>query len=123
MIEPLENLPAGVIGFRATGTVEPADYDNVLEPAIESARAGGGKVNMVYVIGEDFDRYSLGALWKDAKLGASSPRSWNRLALVTDHDWLGQAVSIMGFLIPGDVKVFELSEQDGAIKWAAGSGD
>ncbi len=117
MIEPLENLPTGVIGFRAVGTVEPDDYKNVLDPAIDAA---GEHVRLVYLIGDDFDRYSLGALWQDAKLGGGhSLKTWERVALVTDHDWIGHSVSLFAPLMPGKVKVFPLAQRDEAIGWTA----
>lgn len=118
MIEPLENLPEGVIGFRAVGTVEPDDYRNVLDPAIDAA-AGDG-VRLVYVLGDDFDRYSLGALWQDAKLGSTrSPKTWERVAFVTNHDWIGHAANVFAPLMPGEFKVFPLEQTDEAIGWAA----
>jgi hypothetical protein len=117
MIEPLENLPDGVIGFKAVGTVEPDDYRNVLDPAIEAA---GGDLRLVFVVGDDFDRYSLGAIWQDTKLGAShSPKYWKRVAMVTNHDWLAHAVSLFSSLLPGEAKVFAVDQQDAAIAWAA----
>ena len=39
MIEILEDLPAGVIGFRAVGAVAASDYETVLDPAIDAAVA------------------------------------------------------------------------------------
>lgn len=122
MIEPLENLPDGVIGFRAVGTIEPDDYKDVLDPAIDAATQGGEKVRLVYVIGDDFDRYTVGALWQDSKLGAGhNIRSWERVAFVTNHDWLGHAAALFAPVIPGEIKVFPLEEQDAAVAWAGGS--
>ena len=117
MLEPIGGLPSGTIGFRAIGTVEPGDYKNVLDPAIEEAIHQHGKVNLLYVLGPDFDRYSAGAIWQDAKLAGKSPRTWGRLAFVTDHEWLGHAVSFASFLIPGEAKVFPLGDEAAAISW------
>ena len=41
MIEPLEGLPSGVIGFEAIGEVEASDYTGVLAPAVEAAAIPG----------------------------------------------------------------------------------
>ena len=41
MLEPLADLPPGVIGFEAVGEVEGSDYTGVLVPAIEAAAALG----------------------------------------------------------------------------------
>ena len=43
MVEPIEGAPAGVLAFRAVGTVEAADYENVLRPAVEAAIGEHGK--------------------------------------------------------------------------------
>ncbi len=120
MIELIENMPAGTVGFRAVGTVEPDDYKNVLDPAVDELLQQHDKINMVYVIGDDYDRYSVGAIWQDAKFGARNPHVWGRVAMVTDHDWLRHAMAIFGPITPGDCKVFPLSEQAAAIDWVGG---
>lgn len=120
MIQPLEDLPPGVIGFRAVGVVEPGDYETTLDPAVERLLTMQDKINLVYVIGDDFDRYSVGALWQDTKLGMRPPKQWGRIALVTDHDWLHHAVSIFSPITPGDVQTFPLGELEFATAWAAG---
>jgi hypothetical protein len=119
VIEPLADMPEGTLGFRAVGRVEPDDYTEVLDPAIDAVMAAHERVDLVYVIGEDFDRYSLGALWQDARLGARPVRSWGRIALVTDHDWLGHAIRVVGFALPGEVEVFPLARQQDAVDWAS----
>lgn len=120
MIEPLENLPEGVIGFRAIGVIEPDDYKNVLDPAIETATAGGDPVRLVIVIGDDFDRYSLGAMWQDTKLGTThSLKTWGRVAFVSNHDWIVHATKIFAPIMPGEVKTFDVEQVDEAAVWAA----
>lgn len=118
MIEPLKDLPENVLGFRAVGTVEPEDYTQVLDPAIEAALAKHGKVNFVYVLGPEYDHYSLGAMWQDAKLGIRPLRDWGRLALVTDHSAYKHAVTLFHFLIPAELRVFSLEQLDEAVAWA-----
>ena len=58
MIEPLEGLPAGVIGFRAVGTIEASDYRDVLDPAIDAAVAEHERIDLVFVMGDEFDHYA-----------------------------------------------------------------
>lgn len=119
MLEQLDGMPEGTLGYRAVGVVEPDDYKNVLDPAIEAVLAGNEKINLLYEIGDDFDRYSLGAMWQDAKLAATPRRSWGRIAFVTDHDWMGHAISLLSFLAPGEIKAFPLSEIEAAKTWLA----
>jgi hypothetical protein len=122
MIEQLENMPAGVIGLRAAGKVTAEDYKEVLAPAIESALADGGKVRLVYELGPDYEGFEAGGVWQDLRMGASHFNSFERLALVTDVDWIRHAANTFGFLMPGEIKVFPLAERGGAAAWAAGTG-
>jgi hypothetical protein len=41
MIRPLNELPAGVIGFEVAGKIEPEDYRDVVLPAVERAAQSG----------------------------------------------------------------------------------
>jgi hypothetical protein len=123
MIERLEGMPEGVLGFRAVGVVSAEDYRDVLDPAIDAALAVQEKVHLVVVMGPDFDRMSLGAMWQDAMLAGRPWSSWGRAALVTDHDVLAGVARAFGGLVPGDFKVFRLADQDDAVAWVAeGSG-
>lgn len=120
MIEPLSDLPAGVLGFRAVGTVDAADYRKVLDPAIDEWIAKGRKVNLVYVLGEEFARYSLAALWQDMLLEGKPEASWGRVALVTNHRILGELVRGLGSLSSAEIRRFPLADRAAAIEWAAG---
>lgn len=119
MLTLIEDLPEGVVGVRANGKVTSEDYDRVLVPAVEAVRtkSGDGKVRLLYVLGHEFPDYTAGAAWEDAKLGLGQLRSWERIAIVGDADWLRHAVHGLGWLMPGEIKVFGLEELDGAREW------
>ena len=119
MIEPLEGLPAGVIGFRAVGTIEASDYRDVLDPAIDAAVAEHDRIDLVFVMGDEFDHYSLGAMLQDAKLVSVPHEAWGRAAFVTNHDVLAGIATAFGGLVPGEFRVFPLAQQDAAIAWVA----
>ncbi|MFB7883748.1 STAS/SEC14 domain-containing protein [Microbacterium sp. NPDC056057] len=119
MIESLHGLPDGVIGFRAVGAVDASDYVGSLDPAIDAAVDAGRKVNLVYVLGDEFERYSLGALWQDAKLEGKPAHVWGRIALVTDHSLIGEVIHGISFLFPCELRIFAVSALDDAIAWAA----
>ncbi|WP_127473113.1 STAS/SEC14 domain-containing protein [Microbacterium sulfonylureivorans] len=118
MIETLQGLPDGVLGFRAVGAVEASDYEAVLDPAIDAAIDAGAKVNLVFVLGEEFEGYSLGALWQDAKLEGKPAHAWGRIALVTDHTVIGEIIHGIAFLFPCELRIFAVSALDDAIAWA-----
>ncbi len=117
MIEPLEDLPAGVIGFRAVGTIEASDYREVLDPAIDAAVDGPDSVNLVFVMGDEFDHLSFGAMLEDAKLIHLPHEAWGRAAFVTNHDLIGGIATAFGGLVPGEFKVFPLDRQAEAVAW------
>ena len=118
MMEPLPDLPDDVIGFRAVGKIEAADYRDVLIPAVERA-AAAGSIRLVFVF-EKFDGFSGGAAWQDMRLGFDHLKAWKRTALVTDIDWMTHLTKMFGWMTPGEVELFPLAEQQAAITWAAG---
>jgi len=119
MIEQIESEHEGLLAFRAVGTIEARDYEDVLKPAIEEAIAGEGKIRLVFVLGDEYEGYSAGAAWEDAKLWIPRITKWERCALVTDHRRLADAVRLFAPLMPGELQIFPVSELDDALAWAA----
>jgi hypothetical protein len=120
MIKILEGLPDNVIGFEAVGTVTAGDYDDVLEPAVAAVRDTNEKARMIYVLGDQFEGYSGGAMWEDTKLGVSNWSGWEKIAVVTDHGAYRDLIKAFGWVLPGEVRVYPTSERDAAIAWATG---
>jgi hypothetical protein len=119
VIRILENLPENVLGVEASGTVTDDDYENVLVPAVREKREQQGRIRFLYVLGEDFDGWTMGAMWEDAKLGLKDPKAWEKIAIVSDKDWLRHTVNAFGWMIPGEVRFYGLEELDDAKAWAA----
>ena len=120
MIRPIPDLPDHVLGFTASGQVTAADYETVLVPALESELKTRKKVRLLYQLGADFAGFDMGAMWADAKVGLHHPAAWERVAVVTDIDWLRSATKVLGFAMPGQVKVFTNAEMAEARSWVAG---
>jgi hypothetical protein len=119
MLKMLDDLPNNVIGVEAVGKVSAEDYEQVLVPAIQAKRDAHEKIRLIYVFGDKFDGWSAGAMWQDAKLGLTDPRVWEKIAIVSDNDWVEHAVKMFGWMVPGEVRVFELDDLDDATEWAA----
>ena len=117
MISALTDLPEGVIGFEASGKIAAEDYRDVVVPALEQA-AKAGEVRFIIVM-RDFDGISGGAIWQDLKMGIEHLRSWKRIALVTDIEWMSHLTDLFGWMTPGETKTFPLNQQDEAIQWVA----
>jgi hypothetical protein len=123
MVERLEGMPEGTIGFRVDGDVEREDYTDVLVPQLRRAVKAGGGLRTLYMI-EDLDEMEPGALWEDAKLGfdlgVRHHGEWERSAIVTDQEWLARATRLFAWMIPGEARVFAVAELEQAKAWVAG---
>ncbi|WP_250626974.1 STAS/SEC14 domain-containing protein [Pinirhizobacter soli] len=119
MIEQIPNLPAGTLGFRATGTVTAADYENVLVPDIEAAFAVNRKLRLLYHVAPGFESFEAGAMWDDAKLGFRHFSGWDRVALVTDVAWLRGLAGAMKIFVPADLRLFADADLEKAKAWIA----
>jgi SpoIIAA-like len=69
------------------------------------------------VLGADFTGFSGGAMWEDGKLGLGHITRWERIAVVAREAWVRHAVNAFGYLIPGEVMVFDLADEAGASAW------
>jgi hypothetical protein len=123
VIEPIEGLPAGVLGFRASQRITRDEYRELLLKPIHDVLDRGEKLNLVFEFADDFHGLDLGGLWEDVKaagtIGLGHRSSWGRMALVTDKDWIRHGVSGFGWLSPGELRVFEPGERDAAVAWVA----
>jgi hypothetical protein len=117
MVTRIPNLPDNVLGFTATGTVTANDYESVIIPAVEAQFARHSKVRFLYHLGADFSGFEAAAMWDDTKLGLKHLAGWERLALVSDVEWIRAAVKIFALAIPGHVRVFHNRELAEATRW------
>jgi hypothetical protein len=117
MIEKMEGLPDGVLGFTAKGIVTGLDYEQIIVPAVEEALAKFHKVRFLYSLGDDFKEFQAAAMWEDAKIGLKHLTSWERVAVVTDVDWIRAAIKVFGFLLHGHIRIFPNSEIFEARAW------
>lgn len=117
MIEVMTDLPDRVLGLKASGEVTADDYKTVVVPAIEEKLTKHKKVRLLYVIGDEFKGYTGGAAWEDAKVGMKHLTSFERVAVVTDVDWIGNMIKAFGFALPGEVRVFDDDDLGDARQW------
>ena len=91
----------------------------MLVPALEQALHGPGKVRCYYELGPEFAGMEAGAMWEDFKIGVEHLTRWERVAVVTDIDWIRRAMNMFRFLVPGDCRVFATGEAAEARRWVA----
>jgi hypothetical protein len=121
MVEKIEDMPAGTIGFRASGKLTPGDYRDVLTPTLREA-VDSGEVRMLFVL-SDFEELEPRAWLEDAKtefeLGLLKHSAWKRSAIVSDAGWVKKAFRMFAWMTPGEVKVYDLDQEDEARAWVA----
>lgn len=117
MLERLRDLPNGVTGLRASGRVSKEDYDKVLVPMLEEARAAGARVRLLYHFSTDFERFTPSGAWEDTLVGLQYLRLFERCAVVSEREWLRAATRAVGGLMPCPVRAFRESEWTEALTW------
>ena len=117
MLEIIPDLPERVLGIRARGEVTADDYRSVLVPAVEEKLARFRKLRLLYVLGDEFDGITGAAAWEDAKVGMHHFTAFERLAVVTDVDWIERVVKALGFVMPGEARVFGNDGFEAAWAW------
>lgn len=117
MIEVLEGFPDSVVAIAASGRVTKKDYDDVLIPKVEEAFRRRRKIRCYYELGAPFSGINAGAAWEDFKCGIEHLTQWERIAVVTDVDWIRLAINAFRFLMPGEMRVFGTAQASDARRW------
>lgn len=121
MIEFLQGFPEGVVAVAAKGRVTVEDYDKVLIPEVGKALGKHQKIRLYYELGEQFSGIDAGAAWKDLEIGVKHLSNWERMALVTNVEWIRLAVNAFRFLMPGKLRIFSTAEAEEARAWVGES--
>lgn len=117
MIEKLMDLPPGIDGVKAIGKISKEDYEQVFVPLFDQIRREGRRIRFLYQLGPEFEGFTPGAAWEDAKIGLQSMRLFDGCAVVTDLPWLRESTRLAGFLMPCPVRVFGNKEFAQAADW------
>ncbi len=117
MIEGLKGFPSNVVAIAAHGEVTSSDYEDVLIPAVEKALRSHEKIRLLYEIGSDFGGYEAGAAWEDLKTGMEYFTRWERVAVITDIEWISAAVKLFNLFLPGTMRVYTSADAAKARLW------
>ncbi|MFZ3214736.1 MAG: STAS/SEC14 domain-containing protein [Candidatus Acidiferrales bacterium] len=117
MIERLKNLPIGIDGAKAIGTITKEHYEQVFVPLLEQARGDGRRIRFLYQFGPEFQGFTPSAAWEDAKIGLRSLHLFDGCAVVTDLAWIREVTRLAAFFMPCPVQVFGNQHFDNAVTW------
>jgi hypothetical protein len=88
-----------------------------LFPAILETLKRRLKIRVFYKTTANFTSYDPGAIWEDMKIGMEHPTRWERVAVITDVDWIVQMMRLLSLLMPFPTKLFLSSEPAQANAW------
>ncbi len=117
MIEIVPSLKDNVLAVKAVGKVTGEDYSQVLIPAVEERLNKYDKIRFIYDLGRDFQGFTAGALWDDALVGFRHLTAFEKIAVVSDEEWITAAVRFFALFIPCPVKIFRTGEMSTAQLW------
>jgi len=121
VVERIEDMPAGTVGFRSDGPLSDDDYNDILGPALRDAVEGGG-VRLMLVTPPEFGSSDVTEVAKRVQglPGLGHREDWKRVAVVTDSGWLRRTARLWSGMVPVDTKVFAPDEEPAARDWLQG---
>ncbi len=119
MLRRMTDMPAGTIGFEAIGEVEDDDWERAVEPLLRDEMAGGRKIRLLYLLGPEAREVEGDAMTADTGFRARHATSFDRVAVVSDEDWMRPALRGLSFLLPGKAKGFHVRDLAAAKTWLA----
>jgi len=123
MITQLENLPANMVGFKATGEITEEDFSQTVMPVVKRLIEQTDKLNYLLVLDTSIKNFTMGAWFKDAVMGIKHLTKWNRAAIVTDVKGIRTFTDVFSVLMPGEFRGFEHADLQRAIDWTSGKID
>jgi hypothetical protein len=119
MLRRITDMPAGTIGFEAVGEVEDDDWEETVEPVLRQEIAAGRNVRLLYLIGTEAHEVEGDAMSADTGFRVRHATSYERVAVVSDEDWIRPALRALSFLLPGKAKGFRVRDLAEAKAWLA----
>jgi hypothetical protein len=119
MVQLITGMPPGTLGFQLSGHLTREDY-KVLVPPLRTKVEAGERLRVLYAIGPGL-HLEPGAMWEDLKLdvelGIKHRDAWERVAVVTDLNWLWRAFDLFSWMVPGELRLFHESELEQSKTW------
>lgn len=122
MLRTITDMPAGTIGFEAVGEVEDDDWDETVEPVLRQEIAAGRNVRLLYLIGASAREVEGDAMSADTGFRVRHATSYERVAVVSDEDWIRPALRALSFLLPGKARGFRVRDLAEAKAWLGQDG-
>lgn len=116
MIARLDNTANEVIAFRAEGKLHHEDYVDTIIPEINDALSHSEKISLMWEM-KDFKGWDAHAAWDDIRLGFKINKNLKKIAVVGEFKWESWMSKCMSPFVKGEVRYFELKDEDDAMQW------
>jgi hypothetical protein len=117
MIKLMNELPDNVLGVSAEGKITGADYETILIPAVEIKLKAYKKIRLLYHLGAKFTEFELSAMLDDTKIGMKHLSQWDKIALVSDHQFINIFAKFFGYMLSCEIRIFPDADLAEAKKW------
>lgn len=122
MLRQMTDMPVGTIGFEAVGEVEDDDWERAVEPLLREEIAAGREVRLLYVMGPHTREVEADAVKADTTFRVRHASSFDRVAVVSDEDWVRPALRALSFMLPGKARGFRVRDLPDAKAWLTADG-
>lgn len=119
MVEILDDFPAHVAAYRASGAISKEEYEAIVMRRVDEVAAQYGKINFLVLLETDLDNYSVGAFFKYLKVSFEHFFRWNRMAIISEERWVRKAYGLLSSLVHGEIKSYRLHEFEEAKRWVS----
>jgi hypothetical protein len=119
MLRRMRDMPAGTVGFEAIGKVEDDDFEHSVEPVLRGEIAAGRQIRLLYLLGTEMGEYEGDTLTEEMQFAVRHPSAYERVAVVSDEDWLRPALRVPSVLVPGQLRGYPVAQLPRAREWLA----
>ena len=102
---------------KATNRLTSEDYEEIFIPQLRQLIDKFGKIRAVLYLDDSFTGWELGAAWDDAVFGIQHRHDFEKVAVVSDKDWVEWATKIGAHFIDGQIATYAPTEFQDAVAW------
>lgn len=115
MIEEIPISEANIFGFRVSGRLTLADYQEFL-PMLDSLIQEQGKISLLIEL-RDFKGWDMEAAKEDYRYGMAHQENLERIAIVGDKAWQRWMTTLSAPFVSSEIQYFGQDEKNEAWEW------
>lgn len=121
MLEIMKNLPAHVVGVKATGKVTGDEVNCVLTPALDDLIARKNEIHYLLHLDTDISNWNIVAWAQNAWSGKKHITRLTKIAVVSDQECIKKFTNVFSISVPGESKGFTTAQMEEAKMWLSKS--